>query len=267
MATNPNESLQRRLRFWKRAALVFAAAATVTTALNPGIVPGLTFHSAPGQVYYRTVEYDDFTTGERGTLMFSIPGKTYDTYRGDGITRARILLGDDGAYASLVNYREPLFRAVANSLRQVAGSDDELFADLALQLAHQFYYNPTFQAKSAVETFVEGSGDCDPLVAMVASILKADGMDVVMLLYKPRVGLDGVKDGHMQLGVALDHPPVYTKQKGVQPQGIQHEGRSYFIGEATMRIGFNTDWRDGWLLGQVPLPKGYSAPTAVIEVA
>ncbi|HVL87223.1 MAG TPA: hypothetical protein VM681_04325 [Candidatus Thermoplasmatota archaeon] len=259
------------MRAKRRAAWVAAGAIGVTVAflalvLSPAAAP-LALASVDGQpAHRRTIQWYDFTRGAEGSFSVVVPVEAFERARADTLTRARILLGDDAAYAELVNLRSGAIRAVAAELRQVARGDDELFANLALQVAHQTVYRSTFAPRSAVETLVEGAGDCDTFVVLVASILRAGGLPVVLLLYRPQIGLLSFREGHMQVAVGLDEPPRLLPRASAHANYVQHEGTAYYVAETTLRPGFNEEWRTGWRVGQAGAPRGFAGPDVVIPV-
>ena len=92
---------------------------------------------------------------------------------------------------------------------------DELFANAVLTLFQQFRYAQS-NVKYPIETIVNGSGDCDVFSVLAASIMKAGGLDVILLYYKD------AEVRHMNVGVYLSHipaqcglwsPPTYYEYK------------------------------------------------------
>ena len=73
-------------------------------------------------------------------------------------------------------------QSLASQLMAISGDNDEFYANLVLQVVHQSFYNVTDYTKYPVETFVEGSRDCDTLAVLLASLLEAGGLDAVILL-------------------------------------------------------------------------------------
>jgi len=71
---------------------------------------------------------------------------------------------------------------LAAQLRGISGEDDEFYANLVLQVVHQLFYNVTDYTKYPIESLVEGSGDCDTLAVLLASLLEAGGLDAIILL-------------------------------------------------------------------------------------
>src|SRR2546426_7552442 len=76
---------------------------------------------------------------------------------------------------------------VADLLRKYSGNDDELYANVVLQVTHQFLYKPTDNTKYPIEKFVEGSGDCDTPAVFAAALMKAGELDSA-IIYGPAKG-------------------------------------------------------------------------------
>ena len=115
-------------------------------------------------------------------------------------------------------------------------SDDEDFANGALMIVHQIPYNESGPQKYPVETIVENEGDCDLFCFIAASIMKAGGLDVVLLLYETQ--------NHMTVGVNLSHEP-YDARSDVY--FYSYDGEQYYVAECT-----GGDWRNGWRIGELP---------------
>lgn len=125
-------------------------------------------------------------------------------------------------------------KPIADKLREIY-SDDEEFANGVLMLVHQIPYIVTKSAKYPVETLVDNGGDCDLLSYVAASVMKAGGLDVVLLYYE--------NVNHMNLGVNLPkdpklarHPPIYIVYRGIR----------YYIAECTGGLD------NGWRVGECP---------------
>ena len=63
-------------------------------------------------------------------------------------------------------------------------SNEEDFANGVLMILHQIPYVESDPQKYPVETIVENEGDCDLFSIVAASIMKAGGLDVVLLLFE-----------------------------------------------------------------------------------
>jgi len=129
-------------------------------------------------------------------------------------------------------------------------SNDEDFANGVLMIVHQIPYEGSAPQKYPVETIVENEGDCDLFSFIAASIMKAGGLDVALLLYETQ--------SHMNVGVYLPSEPndarsgVYYYTNG---------GKRYYTAECT-----GDEWMDGWRVGECPdLLKGASASFITLE--
>jgi len=123
---------------------------------------------------------------------------------------------------------------IANSLATIY-TDDEDFTNGVLMIVHQIPYNMTGPAKYPVETIVENKGDCDLFSYIAASIIKAHGMDVVLLYYEAQA--------HMNIGVSLSHSPNDAREAYY----VTYNSIHYYVAEAT-----GGNWQDGWRVGECP---------------
>jgi len=115
-------------------------------------------------------------------------------------------------------------------------SDDEDFANGVLMIVHQIPYVESTPQKYPVETMVENEGDCDLFSFTAASVMKAGGLDVVLLLYETQT--------HMNVGVHLSQEPEDARST---IHYYSYEGKRYYVAECT-----GDDWRDGWRVGECP---------------
>jgi hypothetical protein len=163
-------------------------------------------------------------------LYVSVPPSLYDYYHAKTHR-----LADDGEYATLVT--PDAFKAIAESIRNLTCDkprSDEEFANAVLMLVHQIPYNVS-DVKYPVETLIENSGKCDTLALLAASIMKAGGLDVVLLYFK------GVH--HINVGVYLPYAP-HTTWWWLSPTGYEFDGKKYWIAECTPAME--------WKVGDVP---------------
>jgi len=127
-------------------------------------------------------------------------------------------------------------------------TDDEDFVNGVLMIVHQIPYNET-PVKYPVETIVENKGDCDLFSYVVASIVKAHGLDVVLLYYESQA--------HMNIGVSLPHVPHDARG---QAYYVTYNNIRYYVAEVT-----GGDWQNGWRVGECP-DKLKNAPAQVITL-
>lgn len=125
---------------------------------------------------------------------------------------------------------------IAEKLWEIYEGDYESFANGVLMIVHQIPYEVTVPAKYPVETIVENQGDCDLFSYVAASIMKAGGLDVVLLYYEDKA--------HMNVGVSLPDSPRYAR---TQAYYVNYGGVKYYIAECT-----GGNWRTGWRVGECP---------------
>jgi len=155
------------------------------------------------------------------SLYVSVPPSLYDYYRSQTHS-----VSSEGGYSKFVTPNA--VRSIAENIQNVTSNapySDEQFANAVLKLVHQISYVKS-NAKYPVEAIVDNSGDCDVLSYLAASIMKAGGLDVVLLHYKER------SPTHMNVGVYLPHTPVYGKW-WMKPKGYEYNGKKYWVAECT----------------------------------
>ncbi len=143
-------------------------------------------------------------------------------------------LANDYAYAKLITPHT--VQPIADNLRNLTQNlpySDEQFADAVLSFIHQIPYNIT-GAKYPVETLVDNRGDCGALSILAASIMKAGGLDVVLIKYT------GIDPGHMNVGVYLPYTPAYHSIL-LSPISFTYNNKTYWTAEATPQA----DWKVG----------------------
>ena len=162
-------------------------------------------------------------------LYVSVPPSLYDYY-----SSKTHRVSSEGGYSKFVTPNA--VKSIAESIQNVTSNapySDEQFANAVLKLVHQISYVKS-NAKYPVETIVDNSGDCDVLSYLAASIMKAGGLDVVLLHYKER------NPTHMNVGVYLPYMPVYRKW-WITPKGYEYNGKKYWVAECTSQA----DWTVG----------------------
>jgi hypothetical protein len=151
------------------------------------------------------------------TLYTSVPPSLYDYYRGKTNS-----VNSDREYSKFVT-PEPV-RTLAANIRNFSSSDEE-FANNVLALVHQIPYAVS-NMKYPVEALAENSGDCDVLSFLAASIMKAGGLDVVLLVYRD------LHPAHMNIGVYLPYTPVYDELE-TAATGFEYNNKTYWASECT----------------------------------
>jgi hypothetical protein len=162
-------------------------------------------------------------------LNVSIQPSLYDYY-----SNASHTVNSDSDYAKFVTPQavEPIAKSIQNVNRNLPYSDEQ-FVDAVLTLVHQIPYNIS-GAKYPVETLVDNSGDCVALSILAASIMKAGGLDVVLIHYS------GINPGHINVGVYLPYTPIYHTWS-MTPTSFEYNNKTYWTAEATPEA----DWKVG----------------------
>lgn len=174
---------------------------------------------------YELLDHPDGSTNYQ--LTVSVTSSLYDYYRSKDHS---LHLYD---FAKFVT-PSPL-KPIADDLWTIY-SDDEDFANGVLMIVHQIPYVESAPQKYPVETIVENEGDCDMFSFIAASVMKAGGLDVVLLLYEAQ--------NHMNVGVHLSQEPEDARST---IHYYSYEGKRYYVAECT-----GDDWRNGWRVGECP---------------
>ena len=133
-------------------------------------------------------------------------------------------------------------KPVADDLWTIYNTPED-FANGVLMITHQIPYQGSAPQKYPIETLQENEGDCDLFSYLAASIMKAGGLDVTLLLFE--------EQEHMTVGVHLPEPP---KNARTAASYFTYEQKHYYIAETTGAF------ENGWRVGECPdLVQGASA--------
>jgi hypothetical protein len=142
-------------------------------------------------------------------------------------------------------------KPIADKLWEIYNNEED-FTNGVLMMVHQITYVETMPAKYPVETMVDGEGDCDLFSFIAASVMKAGGLDVVLLYYEEQT--------HMNIGVHLSSAPEDARDSVYY---VTHDGTRYYVAECT-----GGNWKDGWRVGECPTDlKQVSAEVVTLENA
>ncbi len=147
------------------------------------------------------------------------------------------VVNSPGDYPKLVT--PEAVKSIAENIRTATNATpyaDEEFANAVLMIVHEIPYMKS-NAKYSVETLVDNEADCDGLSILAASLMKAGGLDVVLLLYSD------ISPPHMNIGVSLDQMPV-SHSWWTAPAGIEYGNKTYWVAECTSLAG--------WTVGDNP---------------
>jgi hypothetical protein len=205
-----------RFRYWKTGILLISILLLVF--IIPNSFAGNYDRTFSSQVQFGLVSHK---------LYVSVPSSLYDYYNSKTHS-----IRDDSEYATFVT--PDAFQSIAENIwdltRDKSHSYEE-FANTVLQLVHQIPYADG-DLRYPVETLVENSGKCDTLSLLAASIMKAGGLDVVLLYHK--------EVHHINVGVYLPYEP-HGSWWWLPPTGYEFNGKKYWIAECTPA----TEWKVG----------------------
>jgi hypothetical protein len=205
-----------RFKYWKTSILLISILLLVF--VTPYSFAGNYDRTFSSQVQFGLVSHE---------LYVSVPSSLQDYYSGKTHS-----LRDDSEYAAFVT--PDAFQSIAENIWDVTRDKPrsyEEFANTVLQLVHQIPY-AIGDVKYPVETLVENSGKCDTLSLLAASIMKAGGLDVVLLYHK--------EVHHINVGVHLPYEP-HGSWWWLPPTGYEFNGKTYWIAECTPA----TEWKVG----------------------
>jgi len=208
-----------RFKYWKTGMLLISILLLVL--ITPNSFADNYDRTYSSQVQFGLVSHE---------LYVSVPSSLYDYYSGKTPT-----LADDSEYSKLVT--PDAVRPIAENIRNLTldkPRSDEEFANAVLTMVHQIPYNVS-DVKYPVETIVENSGKCDTLSLLAASIMKAGGLDVVLLYFK--------EVHHINVGVHLPYEP-HTTWWWLPPTGYEFDAKKYWIAECTSAME--------WKVGDIP---------------
>jgi len=174
---------------------------------------------------YQLLDKPDGSTSYR--LNVTVQQSLYEYY-----TEKSHSLNSNSDFAKFVT--PYALKPIADCLLEIY-TDDEDFVNGVLMIVHQIPYSET-PAKYPVETITENEGDCDLFSYIAASIVKAHGLDVVLLYYESQA--------HMNIGVSLLHLPNDARE---QAYNVTYNNVCYYVAEVT-----GGDWQNGWRVGECP---------------
>ena len=173
---------------------------------------------------YQLLDHSDDSTRYR--LTVSVTPFLYEYY----LSKNHNLPPYEFAKFVTPNALEP----VAENLWNIYDNGED-FANGVLVILHQIPYEES-DRKYPVETIVENQGDCDTFSYLAASIIKAGGLEVVLLYYEA--------ENHMNVGVHLSQSPQDARSS---VHYYSYQGKKYYVAECT-----GGNWQKGWRVGECP---------------
>ncbi len=193
------------------------------------------FENAPANHTATTfIYYTNF--GESFNIMnIHIPYDVYKHYH-ENMPHPVIYKGKEEEIRVYVTPDEPIIKNIVSIIKNQCKSEEELANALldfvqekSYALSNRYYY--TNEYKYPIETLVEMGGDCDTHAILYATLLKAAGFKVLILL----------NGNHMAVAVHLTNPPTHNTQESYW--FITYQGEKYYFAETT-------GW--GWRVGDCP---------------
>jgi hypothetical protein len=194
-------------------------------------------------VFYRQFQTHNYKTGESYSVYWEVPFHAYFQYRIDTEGHVGAYVGSQETAEflelSLATWRD--MEKLADVLLEQARYDDEVYANIVLQVTHQLKYEPTENTKFPLESFAEGSGDCDTLAVFAAALMKAGGLDTAVLLGTAKGSPEDDEGvGHAMVGIALDVAPDDHYRDS--PWYVDYGSTRYYLAEATWSDPFREFW-------------------------
>ena len=204
----------------------FTTALIITTALLALII--LTPHCTAGNynTSYQLLDHIDGSAPYRLNVAVSQSLQDYYTEKSHTMTSKTDFAKFVTPYA---------LTPIADCLGEIY-ADDEDFVNGVLMMVHQIPYEVTTPPKYPLETMVDNKGDCDLFSFIAASIIKAHGLDTVLLYYE--------SESHMNIGVSLPHVPNDAREAAFY---VPNNNIRYYVAECT-----GGNWQTGWRVGECP---------------
>ncbi len=154
-------------------------------------------------------------------LYVSFPSSIRDYYAGKSHT-----VNNQMDYAKFVTPSavQSIAKNIRTIVREIPHGDEE-FANAVLKVVREIPYVKS-DAKYPVETLFSNAADCEGLSIFAASLMKAGGLDIVLLLY------DGINPPHMNIGVNLKQMPV-SHSWWMSPTSFEYDNQTYWVAECT----------------------------------
>ena len=190
-------------------------------------------------------------------LSISITPSLYNYYGNLSHT-----INEDSDYAKFITPQAvaPIAESIQKLTDKLPNSYEQ-FADAVLMMVHQIPYAIT-EPKYPVETLKDNYGDCVELSFLAASIMKAGGLDVILIHYT------GINPEHLNVGVYLPHKPVsHTLTSPLT--SFEYDNKTYWTAEATpagnWRVGDQSEALAGSCAVIIPLDNIEQTPPARVS--
>jgi len=164
-------------------------------------------------------------------ITLSVPYEKYENYH----RRFHPYWGelDLTSARNYITQNETIINQIVEKIRNQTQSEEEL-ADALLDFvqdkgfALNIRYYPTTELKYSIETLVGMGGDCDTHSFLYATLMKAAGFKVLLLLSKDPV--DGLP--HVATAIHLANPPTHSLPE-YEDKFFIYNGEKYYFAETT----------------------------------
>lgn len=170
----------------------------------------------------------NFNSSEQYRLYVAIPQSLREYYR--ELDHRQVSVEDFAKFVTPF----PL-KPVADKLWEICSTPED-FANGVLMIVHQIPYEAMSPAKYPIETMADNVGDCDLFSYVAASIMRAGGLEVILLYYP--------NHAHMNIGVHLPTPPRHARTPA---HFVTYGGVRFYVAECT-----GDNWMNGWRVGECP---------------
>jgi hypothetical protein len=200
----------------------------------------------PAQTNYTAVTvvyYTNFGTKQQ-IMNLSIAYETYEAYH-------KRLHPDWGiqnltSATEYITYNDTTINQIVETIKNQTQGKEELanamlnfvqYKNIALTIR----YYPTTELKYPIETLVEMGGDSNAHAFLYATLMRAAGFDVLLLLSKQPVS-DGLM--HAATAIHLTNPPAQSLPE-YEDKALTYDGKEYYFAETTSwnyRVGDYPPW-------------------------
>jgi hypothetical protein len=188
----------------------------------------------PAQTNYTAVTvvyYTNFGTDQQ-MMNLSIPYETYEAYH----TRSHPVWDNQGLTSAreYITYNDTIVNQIAETIRNQTKGKEELANALLdfvqyKNIALSIRYYPTTELKYPVETLVEMGGDSNAHAFLYATLMKAAGFEVLLLLSK-----EPVDNGppYAATAIHLANPLMHSLPE-YEDKVLTYEGKEFYFAETT----------------------------------
>lgn len=209
------------MRLSRTVLIILALALLASGGCTAGLPAGVVYPSIePQDAEPRTVAHEFTFEGEAVTITLPVDGGLYAGAA--AADKAVVRFGNaretdwvEEYYPAFVEepHQEQFYAdvlAAFRAVRDARGLDADRYAELLCAFTQQLDYHTDpvdLSPKFPVETFVDGSGDCDDKALLLAGLLAREGYDVAILLFEPEqhvaVGIRSADAGYQNTGYAF----------------------------------------------------------------